>query len=151
MKRKRAPGKDLSYRPPGSAKVKAAKTGCLDDSGQPEDGDRVHVDCPAQDHVSDGVQSPNPDQEVTAPPDDTVELQIRKVSDGIEASRDEVLRLLDQHQSLARDVTVLEQENTADDRGASEAAVDKEMEVEAKETGAASASNEAAERRPNVS
>lgn len=52
---KSAPSKDLSYRPPRSAKVEEAKTGSFDISSLPENGDKVPVDRLAQDHVSDSV------------------------------------------------------------------------------------------------
>lgn len=152
MKRKSAPGKDLFYRPPRSARVEAAKTGSLATSDQPEDGDKIHIESSAQqDHVSDGAQSFNLNEEDITAQDDNVELQAGKLSDGVEASRDEALWLLDQHQSIAEGVSVLEQENTADDGDTSEAAVNQEMKKEVKDTGAASASNEAAEQRPKVS
>jgi hypothetical protein len=124
VKRKNAPGKDLSYRPPRSAKVEAAKTGSLDNSGQPEDGNKVHIDCSAQDHVSDSIQSSDLNKEVITPQEDNVELQAGKLSDGVEASRDEASWLLDQHQSLVQDVSVMKRENTADDRDTREAIVE---------------------------
>jgi hypothetical protein len=64
-KRKSVSSKDLSYRPPKSAKVKAEKTNSLDKPGQPEDESKFQTDGSAQDNVPDGVQPPIQDEEGT--------------------------------------------------------------------------------------
>jgi hypothetical protein len=147
-KRKRASGKDLSYRPSNSAKAKAAKTSSLDGSGQGEDGYKMHIDSSAQDPVPDGVQSPALNSEDTA---QDVELNAEVSSDVVGASRDEASLGLDQRQGVAQDECALKRDKTADDRDASEAAMDKEMGEGIQETGATSASNRAEKRQSKVS
>jgi hypothetical protein len=56
VKRKRASGKDLSYRPPKPTKKKAGKTNCLDNLDQPEEESETDNDCPAKDFVFDGIE-----------------------------------------------------------------------------------------------
>jgi hypothetical protein len=146
-KRKRASGKDLSYRPSKPAKAKAAKTGSLDDSGQREDGHKMHIDSSAQDPVPDSVQPPALNSEDTA---QDVELNAEVPSDVVGASRDEASLGLDQRQGVAQDECALKGDKMADDRDASEAAM-KEMGERIEETGATSASNQAEKRQPNVS
>jgi hypothetical protein len=56
VKRKRASGKDLSYRPPKPVKEKSGKTNCSDNLNQAEEESETDNDCPAENLVFDGVQ-----------------------------------------------------------------------------------------------
>ena len=141
-KHKSAPTKDLSYRPPRSAKAKAEKSNLLEKSGQPEDGSRFHTDSPAQRDVPDGAQPPIKVQEGTIPQAGNVELHEVKSSEGVNASGDDVSWLLDQQQSLAQD------DSRREDTDRIEVALAKEMKKEVQKIKATSVSDEAEERRP---
>jgi hypothetical protein len=148
VKRKHASEKDLSYRPSKSVKAKAAKTSSLDDSGQREEGHKMHIDSSAQDHVPYGVQTPALNSEDIA---QDVELNAEVSSDVVGASRDEASLGLDQRQGVARGECNLKRDKTADDRDASEAAMDQEMGESIEEIGATSALNQAEKRQPKSS
>ena len=109
---------------------KAVKTSSLDDSGQREDG---HIDSSAQDPVPNGVHSSALYSEDTA---QDVELNAEVSSDVVSGSRDEASLGLDQRQGVAQDECALKRDKTANDRDASEAAMDKEMGESIEETGA---------------
>jgi hypothetical protein len=141
-KRNSAPTKDLSYRPPRSAKAKAEKSNLLEKSGQPEDGSKVHTDGPAQRDVPDGAQPPIKVQEGTIPQAGNVELHEVKSSEGVNTSGDDVSWLLDQQQSLAQD------DSRREDIDRIEMALVKEMKKKVQKIKATSVSDEAEERRP---
>jgi hypothetical protein len=92
-KRKSAPTKDLSYRPPRSAKAKAEKSNLLKKSGQPEDGSRFHTDSPAQRDVPDGAQPPIKVQKDTIPQAGNVELhEIKQAGDAPKSAKIEAAK-----------------------------------------------------------
>jgi hypothetical protein len=127
--KKRASRKDLSYQPSKSAKAKTAKISPLDDSGQREDRNKIHIDSSTQDPIPDSFQSHTLNSEDTAQ-----DIKINTVSSDI----------ADQRQGVAQDKYVLKRDKTADNRDANEAA------ESIKETGATSASNQAEKRQPKV-
>ncbi len=101
-------------------------TTSLDELGRPEDESTFRMDASAQDSAPGDVQPPILDEERNIAQDGEVEQHEVKV----DASGDDVSWFLDQQQSIAQDDSVQEGAETADNRDASGAAVEKEMKKE---------------------
>lgn len=101
---RRTSGKDLSYRPPKSAKVKTTDPSSMSDSGPPETGE-IHP--LVEDSTATGTQSPSV-QNAGANLDGS--------SEGVNGPRFEGTSPLDHRRGITQDVLVRD-EDTADHRG----------------------------------
>jgi hypothetical protein len=133
---KRKADKDPSYRPPKSAKVKAAKSISPDSSDQPSDECETHS---GQATIVTRKPPPNADGNIA--------------EDGKHPGDDELLVRLSSQlvQSISRDDNVLERENTTDGRDTMETTGGEDTKANTETIGITSASSEAGKPQRKVS
>jgi hypothetical protein len=144
-------GKDLSYRPPKSPKVKAVKTSSPGHSGLPTNESEMLVDCSNEDIAAQGTPCSALDIDDIISQGETAGVNLEALDEGIDAPQGEASSEPNQRQYIAGDEQVPKSEDTADHQAPNETAASQDMEGSIKATGATSASNIAENKQPIVS
>jgi hypothetical protein len=143
-------GKDRSYRPPRSAKVKAVEASSPGDSGLPTNESEIQVDGSSEDTAAHGIPCSVLDIDDIISQGEATGVNPEAWNEGIDAPRGEAPSEPNQRQCITGGEQDPKREDTADHRAPNEAVVSQDMVGSIEVTEVASASNIAENKHPSV-